>query len=195
MDAARLAQFDIVLASKSPRRVALLNEMGIKFRVAIKHVDESYPTELAPAEVAEYIASKKANAFDLDHEQELIITADTIVCVDDRILGKPKDEQDAFQMLSALSGRSHQVITGVTLMSVDDFRIFHDNTTVCFRTLSEGEIWHYIHHYQPFDKAGAYGIQEWIGAVGIERIAGSYNNVVGLPTEKLYHELKQMIAQ
>ncbi|WP_036603412.1 Maf family protein [Olivibacter sitiensis] len=189
----KFTSLDIILASKSPRRQALLKEMGLTFRVAIKDVDESYPTDLEPGEVAEYIACKKANAFELTTEEELIIAADTIVCVENRILGKPKDEQDAFQMICSLSGRSHEVITGVALASVNDFRVFHEKTTVYFHSLSEDEIWYYIHQYKPFDKAGAYGIQEWIGAVGIDRIAGSYNNVVGLPTDKLYREIVQML--
>lgn len=181
----------IILASKSPRRQELLKLMDINFRVVLKEVDESYPQELKPSEVAVYIAEKKARAFNesLTGNNEVVLTADTIVCVDDQILGKPEDEMHAFEMLSLLSGRKHEVFTGVALFSSADFQSFYDVSEVYFKTLSSDEIWYYINTCKPFDKAGAYGIQEWIGLTGIEKITGSYTNIMGLPTQLLYQKL------
>ena len=167
--------------------------MGLDFRVVLKDVDESFPEALKPAEVAVYIAEKKAHAFDESlQEGEAVITADTIVCIDDEILGKPEDEADAFRMLSLLSGRKHQVITGVAIIFDHKVHAFSVVTEVYFKELTRDEINYYIKHYQPFDKAGSYGIQEWIGLTGIEKIEGSYTNVVGLPTERVYQELVQL---
>ena len=163
--------------------------MDLEFRIVLKEVDESYPDNLAPEEVAVYIAEKKAKAFDETAAEEIVLTADTIVCVDDKILGKPEDEADAIAMLQLLSGRMHRVITGVCLFYKDVYRSFYDVSEVYFSPLSDEEIITYVRKYKPFDKAGSYGIQERIGLIGIERINGSYTNVVGLPTEKLYREL------
>lgn len=189
-----VSSFQVILASKSPRRQALLREMGFRFSVDAKDIDESFPPYLAPAEAAEHIAAQKAKAYQGIKENQLIITADTIVCHEGMILGKPKDEQEAFRMLSSFSGSSHQVITAVALRTKDDFKVFHEVTTVFFRQLQPEEIDHYIRLCQPYDKAGAYGIQEWIGAVAIERIEGDYNNVVGLPTARLYKEMGQLLS-
>jgi septum formation protein len=182
----------IILASKSPRRQELLSEMGIDFRVVSKDVDESYPEGLSPAEIAVYISERKARAFDESLEDEIVITADTIVSIDGHILGKPEGEEHAFEMLSLLSGKKHEVITGVSLLKAHHLYSFYEKTEVYFHELSAQQIKHYIHHYKPFDKAGAYGIQEWIGMVAIERIVGSYTNVVGLPTHRLFQELERI---
>ncbi|MDR3693552.1 Maf family nucleotide pyrophosphatase [Mucilaginibacter sp.] len=182
----------IILASKSPRRQELLTLMDIEFRVVLKEVDESYPEELTPEEIAVYIAEKKAKAFDETVTDEIVLTADTIVCVNNTILGKPENEAHAIEMLQTLSGRMHQVITGVCLLYKHRYHSFYDVSEVFFGELSDEEIGCYVQRYKPFDKAGSYGIQERIGLIGIERINGSYTNVVGLPTEKLYRELMKL---
>lgn len=182
----------IILASKSPRRQELLKLMDIEFRIVLKEVDESYPEGLSPEEIALHIAEKKAKAFDETVEDEIVLTADTIVCVDDQILGKPENAAHAIEMLQLLSGRMHQVITGVCLLYKHRYHTFYDVSEVFFSQLADKEIRSYVDRYQPFDKAGSYGIQERIGLIGIERINGSYTNVVGLPTEKLYRELAKL---
>lgn len=185
----------VILASKSPRRQELLQQMDIDFRVVLKEVDESFPSDLQPGEVALYIARKKAEAFDESVEDnEIVITADTIVTIDGIILGKPEDEEDAVRKLKLLSGKKHEVITGVAFLHKHEIRSFSDSTTVYFKELSEEEMRFYIQTYKPFDKAGAYGIQEWIGHSAIEKIEGSYNNVVGLPTFRVYQELQKLLA-
>ena len=182
----------LILASKSPRRQELLRLMDIDFRIVLKDVDESYPDNLTPEEVAVYIAQKKAEAFDETVSDEIVLTADTIVCIDDQILGKPTDAAHAIQMLQLLSGRMHRVITGVCLLDKQQYHSFYDVSEVYFSKLSDEEIRNYVENYRPFDKAGSYGIQERIGLIGIERINGSYTNVVGLPTEKLYKALEKL---
>jgi septum formation protein len=182
----------IILASKSPRRQELLKLMDVEFRVVLKEVDESYPDGLLPEEIAVYIAEKKAKAFDETVTDEIVLTADTIVCVNNQILGKPEDAAHAIQMLQMLSGRMHHVITGVCLLYQHRYHSFYDVSEVFFGELSDEEIISYVNKYQPFDKAGSYGIQERIGLIGIERINGSYTNVVGLPAEKLYRELQKL---
>lgn len=187
----KLSKYRVVLASASPRRKQLLKEMGVDFEVLPKHVEEIIPEGLTPKEVAEYLSQLKAKAF---YEKEiegntLIITADTIVALGDEILGKPVDKDDAFRILKSLSGKPHEVITGVTIRSVSKQLTFSVSTKVLFKDLSSEEIEHYIENYKPYDKAGAYGIQEWIGHVAIEKIEGSYFNVMGLPTHLLYEEL------
>lgn len=163
--------------------------MGYDFRVVLREVDETFPATLSPAETAVYIAEKKARAFDEEITDEVVLTADTIVCLDGRILGKPENESHAFEMLSQLSGRKHEVITGVSLLAQHRVRSFYEVSEVFFSSLSEAQIRYYISTGMPMDKAGAYGIQDWIGLIGIERINGSYTNVVGLPTERVYREL------
>lgn len=182
----------VILASKSPRRQELLRLMDINFRVVLKDVDESYPPGLSPEEVAVYIASKKAEAFDEDITDEVVLTADTIVVVDNQILGKPETPEHAIEMLKILSGRVHRVITGVCLLHNHQYNKFFDVSEVFFRKLTDEEISSYVEQYKPLDKAGSYGIQERIGLIGIERINGSYTNVVGLPTEKVYQQLKNL---
>jgi septum formation protein len=166
--------------------------MDIEFRVVLKDVDESYPDHLKPEEIAVYIAKKKARAFDEIVVDEIVLTADTIVCIDDQILGKPETPGHAVEMLLLLSGRMHRVITGVCLLYKHQYHSFYDVSEVYFGKLTDGEITSYVNKYQPLDKAGSYGIQERIGLIGIEKINGSYTNVVGLPTEKLYRELMNL---
>ena len=179
----------IILASKSPRRQDLLRLMDMEFEVVLRDVDESYPEGLTPQEIAVYIARKKAEAFDGTITDEVVLTADTIVCIDGLILGKPETPQHAIDMLKTLAGKVHLVITGVCLLYKGRYNNFFDVSEVFFRKLSNQEIESYVAEYNPLDKAGSYGIQERIGLIGIERINGSYTNVVGLPTEKLYAQL------
>lgn len=181
----------VILASKSPRRLVILTQMGIEFSVRTKDVDESFPADLKPEEAAVYISEKKATAFLPELSNELLISSDTIVCLNDEIIGKPKDEADAFAILSKLSGNMHRVITAVTFLQNGELASFYDTTEVYFNELSPTEISYYIARYKPFDKAGAYGIQEWIGYNGIEKIVGSYTNVMGLPSSLVYSELKR----
>lgn len=184
---------EIVLFSKSPRRQELLKLMGYSFRVQTKDVDESFPASLAPQEVAEYIAKNKAQAFDDELKpHELLITADTVVAIGSEILGKPSDAADAYRMLKTLSGTTHQVYTGVCLLHQHQLISFTDTTDVEIKELSDEEINYYIEHYKPYDKAGAYGIQEWFGLIAVKSIKGSYTNVMGLPTEKLYSHLSEL---
>ena len=184
----------IILASNSPRRRELLAGLDLDFEVkVIKGIDESYPETLAPDKVAQYLAAKLADAFvPAIHVDDLVITADTVVIVDNDNLGKPHDESEAKAMLRRISGRSHQVVTGVCLVTKDKRREFSASTDVTFRSLSESEIDYYVSHYRPFDKAGAYGIQEWIGYVGVTGLNGSYFNVMGLPVQRIYAELQKM---
>ena len=184
--------FPIILASKSPRRQELLSGMGLEFKVVLKDVDESYPEDLLPAEIAVYISEKKAKAFDEVSNDSIIITADTIVAYNGEIMGKPEDAFHATEMLTKLSGTNHQVYTGVSLIYQGKMTSFYDTTEVFFNALSPEQIEYYIKNYQPFDKAGAYGIQDWIGLVAVERLIGSYTNVMGLPTEKLYKNLSEL---
>ena len=184
----------IILGSASPRRKELLGQLGLSFEVRPKDMDESYPKEIKGKDVALYLAEKKLNAFkDELKADELIITADTIVCLGDKILGKPQNAIDAKRMLRTLSGKAHYVITGCGLMSKEKKELFYEETEVVFRDLSELEIDYYITNYKPYDKAGAYAIQEWIGMAAIEKINGCYYNVVGLPLSKLYMYLKPYI--
>ncbi len=186
----------IILASKSPRRQQMLADLGLDCEIRTKEVEEVYPSHLQLEEIPVYLAELKAKAFQEDlQDDELVITADTIVCVDNQVLGKPKDRADAVKMLQLLSGRSHQVISGVCLMSNHKQKSFATTTKVYFKNLTSDEIDYYIDNYKPFDKAGAYGIQEWIGYIGIERIEGSYYNVVGLPIQRLYEEIKNFLIR
>lgn len=185
----------LILASNSPRRRELLAGLGYPYEVRVLDgIDESYPETLKGSEVAAYISRAKAEAYrSTMAEDEMVITADTIVCLDDKVLGKPADEAEAMDMLRCLSGHTHQVYTGVTLVTAKGDSTFVIRTDVTFATLTEEEIHHYVTHYRPMDKAGAYGIQEWIGYVGVERIEGSYFNVMGLPVQRLYTELKKYL--
>ncbi len=185
----------LILSSNSPRRKELLEGLGIPFKVlVIQGIDESYPDTLPACEIAEYISVKKAEPYrgSLVGTDNIVLTADTVVVLGNDIMGKPTDEQDAYRMLRELSGHTHQVYTGVCLTTATAQRHFSVRTDVTFKSLSDEEIWHYIRRYHPLDKAGAYGIQEWIGYIGITGISGSYYNVMGLPVQRIYEELKQM---
>ncbi|MBR6590599.1 MAG: septum formation protein Maf [Bacteroidaceae bacterium] len=185
--------YQIILASNSPRRKELLSGLGLNYEVrTLPGIDESYPETLQGEEIPVYISSKKASAYlDALKDNELLITADTIVWLDGRVLGKPADEKEACQMLRDLSGKTHQVITGVTLATTTFQKSFASVSQVTFASLTEEEISYYVNHYHPMDKAGSYGVQEWIGFIGVERIEGSYFNVMGLPVQRLYRELKE----
>ncbi len=184
----------LVLASKSPRRHQLLKDLGLEFDVRIKSIDESYPSNLKGADIAEYIAEKKASVFEGEiAENEIILTSDTVVWQNGVSLAKPKDAEEAKSMLMSLSGDEHEVITAVCLKSSTKSIVFHCSTKVFFKELTAEEIDYYITNYKPFDKAGAYGIQEWIGFIGITKIEGSYFNVVGLPVQEVYTQLLDFI--
>lgn len=184
----------IILASASPRRKELLAGLDMDFEVRLlPGIEENYPDNLPVSKIAEYIACEKSAAYSGEiGKDELLLTADTIVVVDDEVLGKPADEADARRMIRLISGRTHQVITGVCLATCDQTRSFSVETDVTFRNLTDDEIDYYIEHYRPFDKAGAYGIQEWIGYVGVESIRGSYFNVMGLPVQRIYNAIKEI---
>lgn len=180
---------EIILASNSPRRKELLNQLGLDFEVRVMSgIDESYPDNLPSKDVAKYIASKKSSAYSIASD-ELLITADTIVVVGHDILGKPHDREDACRMLREISGKTHHVITGVCIRTDSKQSRFSVSTDVKFKNLTDGEIDFYVDHFKPYDKAGAYGIQEWIGLVGVESISGSFYNVMGLPVQRIYEEL------
>lgn len=183
--------YRLILASKSPRRHALLKSLGFDFEIRSKDVDESFPAEMDVKTVAQYLAEKKSRAFGALARKELLITSDTTVVLDNSILNKPVDDQEASDMLNSLSGHWHEVITGVCLRATEKTISFAETTRVYFRELTESEIQHYVVTHQPMDKAGAYGIQEWIGMMGIEKIEGDYYNVMGLPTHQLYRQLHQ----
>lgn len=186
--------YRIFLASNSPRRKELLSGLGIPFEVRVNgDIDESYPSDLPPEAIPLHISRKKAAAYlQTMSADELIITADTVVVASGEILGKPVDASDAHRMLRLLSGTTHQVITGVCLTTTDHQVAFSVTTDVTFKDLSDEEIHYYIDHYRPYDKAGAYGIQEWIGYVGVTGLHGSYFNVMGLPIQRIYEELRKM---
>jgi septum formation protein len=185
--------YKIILASNSPRRKELLAGIDVDFEVrVIQDIDESYPADIPTKDIAEYISRKKAAVYQTRMaDDELIITADTIVVLDSEVMGKPHDEADASRMLHELSGRTHQVITGVTLTTTTRQQSFSVETDVTFKTLSDEEINYYVQRYKPFDKAGAYGIQEWIGHIGVTGLQGSYFNVMGLPVQRIYEALRE----
>ncbi|WP_341221623.1 Maf-like protein [Polaribacter atrinae] len=188
----KLKEYNIILASKSPRRQQFFKDLDIDFTIQLKEVEEIYPPELKGTAITDFLADLKSKAFSNLSEKDLLITSDTIVWLEDKALGKPKDEADAFAMLRALSGKKHEVITSISIKSSHFQKIVNDTTVVSFKELSDDEIHYYIKNYQPFDKAGAYGIQEWIGFIAIENLEGSYFNVVGLPIQKLYIELMNL---
>jgi len=190
-----LKDYKLILASNSPRRMLLLSEMGLDFELMVREIEEVFPQELNPEEAAIYLAKNKASAFKAEEllPNKIIITADTVVALGDLILGKPEDKKDAVKILESLSARSHDVITGICIKSANKTHAFAASTKVYFKELSSEEIEFYIDNFKPYDKAGAYGIQEWIGHVAIERIEGSYFNVMGLPTHVLYEELMRFL--
>ncbi|MCI7314665.1 MAG: Maf-like protein [Bacteroidales bacterium] len=188
-----LKKYNVVLASNSPRRKELLQRLGIPFKVrTLFGIDESYPDTLRGEDIVRYISRNKANAYRSSMgPDELLITADTIVYLQGEVMGKPHDADDARRMLRALAGQVHQVITGVTILTANDMENFAVTSQVKFSDLSDDEINYYVDRYLPLDKAGAYGIQEWIGLVAVEELRGSYFNVVGLPIQRLYQALKR----
>lgn len=184
--------YSILLASNSPRRKELLSGLDLDHKIiTILDIDESYPADIRGKEIAEFLAKKKSDAYDIADESTLLITADTIVVLGDKVLGKPKDCDEAKQMLTELSGKTHIVATGVCLRTSNKCCSFVVTSEVRFATLAQHEINYYVDKYQPLDKAGAYGVQEWIGYVAVEYISGSYFNIMGLPVQRLYQELKK----
>lgn len=185
-----LKKYHFILASKSPRRKFLLKDLGLHFEVHTKEVDESFPESLKAEEIPLHLCKKKADAFDRElDENTIVITADTIVWINGHVLNKPEDYEDAVRMLKILSGKMHEVYTAVCIKSKHKTKVFYSLTKVYFKPLSEYEIEYYIKNFHPYDKAGAYGAQEWIGYIAVEKIEGSYFNVMGLPVRELYEEL------
>jgi septum formation protein len=190
-----LNKYRIILASRSPRRQQLLNELGLKFEVAVRNWTEKYPKHLKGEKIALYVATEKAKTFQSEvKDNEIVITADTIVWCNNKVLDKPAGRNDAKKILREISGNTHEVITGVCLLSKDKIISFYSSTKVTFTKLTDKEIDYYIDCFSPYDKAGAYGIQEWIGIAACSRIEGSYFNVMGLPAHQVYHELQRFIA-
>jgi septum formation protein len=182
--------YKIILASGSPRRQQFFKDLDIDFEIHLKEIDEVFPDSLKRLDITDYLAELKAKAFDGEIQpNEMIVTSDTLVWLNNKALGKPKDYDDAFQILKSLSNQTHEVITSVCFKTISKTDIINEITKVTFTELSDDAIRYYLDNYKPFDKAGAYGIQEWIGLVGISKIEGSYTNVVGLPTEKVYKYL------
>ena len=193
MLATKLAQYSLILASGSPRRQQFFKDLDLDFEIRLKEVEEVYPPGLTAGAITNYLAELKANAFDGElNENEILITSDTIVWHNNKALGKPKDEQDAFAILKSLSNDTHEVITSVCFKTKEKSEIISEITKVTFNTLSDEAIQYYLDHYKPYDKAGAYGIQEWIGFVGVAKIEGSYTNVMGMPTDKVFDYLNNL---
>ena len=188
----KLNNYNVILASGSPRRQQFFRDLDIDFSIQLKEIEEIYPENLKGVAITDYLSNLKSDAFSTLNNKDLLITSDTIVWLEGKALGKPKDAKDAFTMLRAMSGKKHEVITSVCLKTTSFQKIINDITDVTFKELSDDEIQYYINNYKPFDKAGAYGIQEWIGFIGIDKIEGSYFNVVGLPVHKLYKELMDL---
>lgn len=188
----KLLNYNIILASGSPRRQQFFKDLDIPFTIQLKEIEEIYPVTLKGAEITDYLADLKAQPFESLNNNDLLITSDTIVWLKDKALGKPKDAEEAFAMLRKLSGKQHQVFTSVSIKNLNFQIIINDTTEVYFKELTDEEISYYIKTCKPFDKAGAYGIQEWIGFIGIDRLEGSYFNVMGLPVHKLYKELMKL---
>ena len=188
----KITDYKVLLASNSPRREELLRGIDIDFEIKVlPDIDETYPSNLALEEVAEFVAQKKATSYySILKENELLITADTVVVLEGKIYGKPKDEEEAKEMLLALSGKTHRVISGVCLTSTIKQTCFSVTSDVEFSDLTNEEIEYYVERYSPLDKAGSYGVQEWIGYIGVKHISGSYYNIMGLPIQRLYRELK-----
>lgn len=185
-----LKDYKIILASGSPRRQQFFKDLDLDFEIRLKEVEEIYPPTLKAAEITNFLAELKANAFNNElSPNEILITSDTIVWQNEKALGKPKNYDDAFQILKSLSNATHEVITSVCFKTMHSSETIHEITRVTFSELSDDAIHYYLKKYEPFDKAGAYGIQEWIGLIGIAKIEGSYSNVVGLPTERVYNYL------
>ena len=195
MDKTKSTKYKIILASGSPRRQQFFKDLDLNYEIRLKEIEEIYPDNLRAEEITNYLAELKASAFEGELlENEILITSDTLVWLKDKALGKPKDYDDAFEILKSLSNETHEVITSVCFKTTTKSETLFDVTKVTFNTLSEKAIHYYLENYKPFDKAGAYGIQEWIGLIGIVKIEGSYTNVVGLPTEKVYKHLTSILV-
>jgi len=185
-----LKNYKLILASGSPRRQQFFKDLDLDFEIRLKEIEEIYPDYLKAHEITDYLALLKANAFEGElNENEILVTSDTIVWHKNKALGKPKDYDDAFQILKTLSNETHEVITSVGFKTSKSSTVFHEITKVTFSSLSDESIHYYLKNYQPFDKAGAYGIQEWIGFIGVSKIEGSYANVMGMPTDKVFNYL------
>jgi len=189
----KLKNYNIILASGSPRRHHFFKEMGIDFTIEIKEIEETYPDHLKGVEITDYLSKLKAAAFLNISENDILITSDTIVWQNEKAIEKPKDFEDAFNMLQSFSGRMHEVFTSVSFTGKNFQKTINDTTKVWFNDLTDEEIEYYLNKYQPFDKAGGYGMQEWIGYIGIHKIEGSYFNVMGLPTHKVYKTLLDIV--
>lgn len=188
-------KYKIILASGSPRRQQFFKELGIDFEVRLKPIEETYPQELQGSQISDYLAVLKARAFDGElHTNEILITSDTVVWHNEKSLAKASNGEEAYNMLKTLSNNWHEVITSVCFTALNTQKVINHSTKVKFKALTNDEIWFYVRTYKPFDKAGAYGIQEWIGLMGIEEIQGSYTNVVGLPTHLVYKTLMDMVG-
>ena len=189
----KLQKYKLILASGSPRRQQFFKDLNLDFEIRLKEIEEIFPPELKAEEITNFLAELKANAFEGElNDNEMLITSDTIVWHNNKALGKPKDAQDAYEILQSLSNVTHEVISSVCFKTKNDLTIICDVTKVTFKELSDESILYYIENYKPFDKAGAYGIQEWIGFIGVSKIEGSYTNVMGLPTEKVYEYLSKL---
>jgi septum formation protein len=189
----KLKNYKIILASGSPRRQQFFRDLDLDFDIRIKEVDEVYPPNLTEEDITDYLAVLKSDAFEGElKENEILVTSDTIVWHRNQALGKPKDYEDAFQMLQSLSNSTHKVITSVCFKTKEKTQLINETTSVTFHPITDQEIDYYLTTYRPFDKAGSYGIQEWIGYVGVAKIEGSYPNVMGMPTDKVYHFLNQL---
>ncbi len=189
----KLKKYTLILASGSPRRQQFFKDLDLDFEIRLKEIEEIYPPELKAHEITNYLAELKASAFEGElNPNEILITSDTIVWHNNAALGKPKDEQDAFEILKSLSNATHEVITSVCFKTNEKVEILYEITKVTFNELSEESIRYYLENYKPYDKAGSYGIQEWIGFIGVSKIEGSYANVMGMPTDKVYEYLNNL---
>ena len=189
----KLKNYTLILASSSPRRQQFFKDLDLDFEIRLKEIEEIFPPNLIEEDITDYLAVLKSDAFEGElKENEILITSDTIVWHENKALGKPKDYEDAFLMLQSLSGKTHKVITSVCFKTKDKIEVISDTTKVSFHPLQDLEIKYYLDNYKPFDKAGSYGIQEWIGFVGVSKIEGSYPNVMGLPIDKVYHYLNNL---
>jgi septum formation protein len=185
----KLKDYSIILASGSPRRQQFLKDLGIDYTIKLREVEEIYPSTLKGVEITDYLAELKSSSFDDLKKNEILITSDTIVWLENKAIGKPKDRKDAINILKSISGKKHEVMTSICLKTIDSIKIVNDITQVYFKILTQEEIEYYLDTFEPYDKAGAYGIQDWIGYIGVEKIEGSFFNVMGLPVHKLYTEL------
>ena len=188
----KLKNYNVILASGSPRRQQFFKDLDFEFKIQIKEIEEKFPKHLKGAEITDFLANLKSQAFTNLTEKDLLITSDTIVWLENKALGKPKNKQEAYTMLKELSGKKHEVITSISIRNNNFQKIINDTTVVYFKEISDKEITYYINNYNPYDKAGAYGIQEWIGFIAIDKMEGSYFNVVGLPVHKLFKELMNL---